>query len=130
AIGGMAGPKGTGLGLLVDILSGVLTGANYGLKVRRMYHNFEQAQEVGHLMVAIDINHFMPVRAFKKRMDELADMIKGSQPEPPNKEVYLPGELEHIKHQARSRDGIDLPEDLIKQLNQHASELGVKSPWK
>ena len=130
AIRGMAGPKGTGLGLLVDIMSGVLTGAHYGLKVRRMYHNFEQAQEIGHLMVAIDIAHLLPLKSFKQRMDELGGMIKACPPEPPNKEVFLPGELEWIKHQQRSKQGIDLPEDLVKQLNQHASELGVKSPWK
>lgn len=129
AIRGMAGPKGTGLGLLVDILSGVLTGAHYGLKVRRMYHNFEQAQEVGHLMVAIDIEHFMPLVAFKRRMDELGGMIKASPAEPPNTEVFLPGELEHRKTIQRKKDGFDLPEDLVKQLNQHAAELGVKSPW-
>ena len=129
AIRGMAGPKGTGLSLMIDILSGVLTGAHYGLTVRRMYHNFEQPQEVGHLMIAIDIAHFMPVRQFKQRIDALADMIKMCPPEPPNKEVYLPGEIEHYKHCQRSREGIDLPEDLVKQLNEHAAQLGVKSPW-
>ena len=128
-IRGMAGPKGTALSLMIDVLSGVLTGGHFGLKVRRMYHNFEQAQEVAHLMLAIDIAHFIPLRSFKRRIDELGDMIKASPPEPPNKEVFLPGQIEHIKTLQRRAEGFDLPEDLVRQLNEHAAELGVKSPW-
>jgi LDH2 family malate/lactate/ureidoglycolate dehydrogenase len=126
----MAGPKGYGLGLMIDVLSGVLTGAHYGLKVRRMYHNFEQPQEVGHLLIALSIAHFMPLRQFKKRIDELADMLKTCPPETGYDQVYLPGELEHLKHRQRSKDGFDLPEDLVKQLDDHARQLGVSSPWK
>ncbi len=51
----LGGPKGYGISMFIDILSGVLTGAGFGRHVKNMYDNWEEPQNVGHFFIAIDL---------------------------------------------------------------------------
>src|SRR5690606_29495447 len=57
----VGGPKGYGLGLMIDILAGVLTGSGFGQRVRSPFHDFTGPQRVGHLFMAIDVSAFLPL---------------------------------------------------------------------
>src|SRR5690606_37104179 len=50
-----AGPKGSGLAVIVDVLCGVLSGAAFGSLIGNLYSDFSNEQNIGHFFMAIDI---------------------------------------------------------------------------
>jgi len=113
----LGGHKGYGLGLLVDILSGVLPGAVHGdlyfrsdLKDRRV--------NVGHLFGAIEIARFRPVEEFKAAMDDLLAALKASPKAEGEARIYVAGEPELECEARRRREGIPLPPRLVAQLEE------------
>jgi len=67
----MAGHKGYGLALLVEILTAVLTGAAIASQVKSWVLNTPEPTFVGYAFLAIDIAQMMPLAPFKERMDGL-----------------------------------------------------------
>ncbi|MGH2819423.1 MAG: Ldh family oxidoreductase, partial [Actinomycetota bacterium] len=94
AVRPMAGPKGSGLALVIDALCALLAGAAFGVHIRRMYEDFSEPQRISHLVLALDPARFVPVGEFKKRMVELAREVKDTPPEDGFDEVRTPGEVE------------------------------------
>ncbi|NJM29022.1 MAG: Ldh family oxidoreductase [Rhizobiales bacterium] len=72
------GAKGFGIGLMVEILAGVLTGAGFGPGVSSMYGATGEPGENGHYMMAIDPARFMGLETFLDRMDQLAALTAAS----------------------------------------------------
>jgi LDH2 family malate/lactate/ureidoglycolate dehydrogenase len=114
----LGGPKGYAISMFIDILSGVLTGAGFGRYVNNMYENWEEPQNVGHFFIAIDIDRFIPVELFKKRMDQYIQEIKAEPKAPGVEEIFIPGEIEFRLVNERVNKGIKLPIKVVEQLNQ------------
>lgn len=88
------GAKGSAFAMLMDLLSGVLTGANYGGDVKSLYFDHSEPQNVGHLFIAIRPDLFVTQDEFGKRMDTFIDRAK-SQPRAAGfDEILIPGEPE------------------------------------
>ncbi|MEW6624658.1 MAG: Ldh family oxidoreductase [Bacillota bacterium] len=119
------GPKGYGLSLLVDILSGVMTGALFGSKVPSMTENFETPLNLGAFLGAFRIDNFMPLELFEQRIEELITEIKESPRAPGVDEIYLPGEIEHNRMEKGLKDGVKLDEKVRRDLNKLAESLNV-----
>src|SRR5262249_2595729 len=68
--------KGYGLGVMVDILSGVMSGAVYGDLFDRSGMKDRKIQNVGHCFAAIDPARFRPLAEFKRDMDDMFDALK------------------------------------------------------
>lgn len=73
----MGGPKGYGLALVVDVLAGVMTGADFSVRMASV-HDLERPSSVGFVMQAVDISAFIPWEEFTGRMRELVDIIRGT----------------------------------------------------
>jgi LDH2 family malate/lactate/ureidoglycolate dehydrogenase len=116
----LGGPKGYGLAVVVDALTGVLTGSAFGLACFGA-----QWQNVGHLLVALDISRFGPVADFKQRLDALISQIRSSPLAPDADAIYLPGELEFRREQERRRDGVPIEAGRFQALAALGRELGV-----
>ena len=71
----IAGFRGSGLAWMVDILSGVITGAAHGGKVRDPFDDFRGPQNVGHLFLAIKPSIFIG-KNYIKRIKENIRIIK------------------------------------------------------
>lgn len=74
----LGGAKGYALGVMIEILCGVLAGPGIGATVRSMYGEPGRAGANGHFMLAIDIQRFLPIELFHGRMDELAAGLQAS----------------------------------------------------
>src|SRR5438094_7299080 len=83
-----AGHKGYGLALMVDVLSGVLSGAATGLQV----YADEKQPNVGHFFMALDPAAFRPLDEFRRDMDRLARELKDSPKAHGQERVYVHGE--------------------------------------
>ena len=97
------GPKGFGLALLVEILSGVITGAGVGDGVASMYQDFARNGGNGHFLLALDIARFLPIETYHARFDGLVAALKSS-----GGHVLLPGEIRWENYRDALEHGCDI----------------------
>lgn len=97
------GVKGSGLAIMMDVLSGVLSGANFGLQVGDLYGETEQG--LGCIFGAIHVGAFMEPSVFMSRMQERIRMTKEAK-SPTVKEALVPGEMEERVFARRKTEGI------------------------
>jgi LDH2 family malate/lactate/ureidoglycolate dehydrogenase len=121
----LGGHKGYGLGMMVDILSGVLPGAVYGDLFQRSDRAQRKVQDVGHCFVAIDPRRFRPLHEFKRDMDDMFDSVKSSPAAEGQTRVYVAGEPEAQTEARRRREGIPLSQTLLGLCNAIAKTLGI-----
>lgn len=120
------GHKGYGLGLLVEVMAGVLAGSSYGRTegTASEVHGRERVAK-GFTMIALDPAAFLGQDEFRRRTDELIADIRSSEPAAGVDRVWLPGELEHHRRLERERDGIPLPSAIVEELNALALNHGI-----
>ena len=121
----LGGHKGYGLGVMVDILSGVLSGAVYGNLFFRSDMPKQKLHNVGHCFVAIDPARFRPIEEFKADMDDLLRTLKESPKTEGEERIYTAGEPEAECERRRLVEGIPLAPALVKEVNAIALSLGV-----
>jgi LDH2 family malate/lactate/ureidoglycolate dehydrogenase len=121
-----AGGKGFGLGIMVEILSGVITGSAISHQVGSLYHNWDKSLNTGHLFMAIAIEPFLPLVDYFERMTYLINMLKAVKPLTPEAELLYPGEKRWQLYEENEKLGIPLSAKTINQLNQLAIELDVQ----
>lgn len=121
----VGGPKGSGLALMMDILAGVLSGSDFGGRVGNRHWDFDRPQNVGHLLIAMRPDLFIPLEQYYDRLDDLAARIRGSDRAAGFDEVLLPGELEDREEKRRRHRGIPLSGREIRALREEAERAGV-----
>ena len=111
----LGGVKGYCLAILIEILSGVLSGGNYFDMVKSST-DLSGPMEVGFFIQVIDIGQIMELDRFKARIDNLIEIVKQSPKAPGVSEIYLPGEIEFMTEQKRLRDGIPIKESIWNKI--------------
>jgi L-2-hydroxycarboxylate dehydrogenase (NAD+) len=121
----IGGYKGYGLALIFGMLAGTLNGAAMGRDVVDFNSDDTTSTNTGHVIVAINIEAFQPLGEFKAAVDALARDIRSSQRLPGVERIHLPGEGSHAARVEREKNGVPMPEALMKALNQLAGELKI-----
>lgn len=124
----MAGHKGYAIAVMMDMLSGVLTGSAFASGVAGPYQT-ERKSGAGQMMIVLDIAAFQPLAEFEARMERLIEELKAVPLAVGHDEVFYPGEIEARNDARNRRDGILLPPDTIRDLAEVADECGVSPPW-
>lgn len=109
--------KGYGLGILVEILCGGLTGTVTALNANQ--------EPRGHFFGAIDPAAFRPVAEFKSDMDRLIRELKSTPPIEGESRVYVAGEIEFETAEERAEHGIPLHSSVLKGLREVGELVGV-----
>ncbi len=122
----MGGPKGYGLGMIVDILSGVLSGANYGTKIPHPLFDYSTTPNLGNFIFVINIESFIPLQFFKDRVDDYIEQLKGCKLAKGASEIFVPGEIEYRKEQQRLKEGIPLLDETWKEIEKVCRDLKVE----
>lgn len=122
----LGGHKGYGLGVLVDILSGVLSGGVYGDLLDRSGGRERKESNTGHCFAAIDIKRFRPLDEFTAAMDDMLQALNDTPRLEGQERVYTAGEPEAEIERHRRVHGIPLAPALVRQCNEIAGELAVK----
>lgn len=112
--------KGYGLGLMVDILTGVLPGMGSAI--------FEGARMQGQWFAAWRIDAFRDVDGFKADMKRMVDHLRGLRPRPGIEAVLVPGDPEAAARADRTLNGIPLDAETIDQLQALGEELSIVPP--
>jgi LDH2 family malate/lactate/ureidoglycolate dehydrogenase len=118
------GHKGYGLGLLVDILCGVLSGGTFGSDAP-LPSDGAVPGAISHWFAAFRIDGFRDVDAFKADMDRELRDFKNSAKAPGHDRIYVAGEIEHEKTLEHRAHGIPIHVKVWDGLERLATELGV-----
>jgi L-lactate dehydrogenase len=120
-LGGIeAGHKGYGLGLMVELLSGCLSG-----------HGRAEPSEgwsASVFVLALDPAAFGGADAFLKQADWLTAACRASTPRPGLDSVTVPGDESERRRRERLRDGVPLPAATVAALEPWAKELDIAMP--
>jgi LDH2 family malate/lactate/ureidoglycolate dehydrogenase len=122
----MAEHKGYAIAVMMDVLSGVLTGSAFGTGVRGPYQA-EHKSGAGHLMIALDIAAFQPLAEFEARMEKLIAELKTAPLAKGSTEILYPGELEARNEGENRARGLSLPQDTLESLRKLAEETGLRA---
>jgi LDH2 family malate/lactate/ureidoglycolate dehydrogenase/mannose-6-phosphate isomerase-like protein (cupin superfamily) len=120
----MAGHKGYAIALMMDVLSGVLTGSAFGAAVSGPYQ-VEHRSGCGHLFIALEVAAFGDPEGFAQRMEELVAEVKAVPPAPGVDEVFFPGEIEARAARDNLDRGLALPRQTLEDLRELARSTGV-----
>jgi len=121
------GHKGYGLALLVDILSGVLSGAGYADYIHpKALEGKSPSAKVGHFFAAIKVEAFRPLGEFKAAMDDLIRRLKNSHKAESADHLFIHGEKEFEETKRRAMEGIPMEAGTRADLEAIAGELGVE----
>lgn len=123
----LGGYKGSGLGMLVEILCGVLSGGAFSTGVGGLYIK-ERPMHVSQMYLAIDVSRFMPLDVFQSRMEDLVREIKSAAPAQGYDEILVAGDPEKRFKERRCKEGIPIESALWKRLAELAEEYGVEPP--
>ena len=119
--GGIVGHKGYGLGFILDILAGALSGAGCSRADATRFGNAV-------FIFVIKIENFTPVEEFKKHVDGLIEYVKSSPRMPDVDEILFPGEIEAKERKNRLENGIFIEDETWGQIVKISEELGVEMP--
>jgi LDH2 family malate/lactate/ureidoglycolate dehydrogenase len=117
------GHKGFGMALMVEVLAGVLTGAQFGAEA-----SATNGRE-GHFFLALNPELFLPRSRFEERMAELARQVTGGARAEGVDELFVPGERGQRRAAELQRAG-RVPLEALgwRTLTQLCSALDVAAP--
>lgn len=121
--------KGFGLGMIVDIFCGVLTGMPFGRAISSMFKApIGDRRYLGHALIAIDIERFCPVAEFSSRLQQMMNEVRAEPASSTRTGVQVPGDPEKRIARQRRSEGIPLADDDLKGLQEMAAQYGIAFP--
>ena len=116
--------KGYGLGVMVHILAGCLSGASFS-PLRNRTQKPSDPHNIGHFFLAIDPRAFRGEGEFEADLDQVIDVLRGAKRADPNQPVLIPGDPEMATRADRLEHGVPVPDDLMTQLRAVAKSADV-----
>ncbi len=121
-MGGMQSYKGFGLALVLDMLAGGLSGGHTA------FAGAPPAKGNDVFFLAMDPALFSGREHLVDQATQLAAYVRGTPRAEGVEAITLPGDPERRAMEARSREGIPLPEGHWEKLTELAGKLGVEAP--
>ncbi len=122
----MGGHKGYAISVMMDVLSGVLTGSEFLTGVSGPYQA-EKRSGAGHLFLALDIAAFRPLADFEADMERLVAELKAVPLTAGADKIFYPGEIEALNDARNRADGLVFPDDTLEDLRRIADQTGLQS---
>lgn len=122
----MAGPKGSGLSLMMEVVAGVMSGAAFGGRVRNQNSDFDAPQDVGHAFLTFQPDLFLAPDDYTQRMEALVTRAKTSPLAQGFDSIRMPGEHEAllaIKARACGLDIAQADQDMLVHETQLAASF-------
>jgi LDH2 family malate/lactate/ureidoglycolate dehydrogenase len=126
----MGGHKGYALASMVDILSAVLSGANWGpfvppFALRQEIPARSVGKGIGHFFGALQIDGFIDKDEFKKQIDNWIRVFRATKPAPGTNGPLIPGDPEREAEAIRGKEGIPLLKPVVEDLLDISRKTGI-----
>jgi LDH2 family malate/lactate/ureidoglycolate dehydrogenase len=124
------GHKGYGLAIMVDVLCGVLSGANWGpfappFALRQEIPKRSVGKGIGHFFGAMRIDGFMDGDSFKRQIDDYIRVFRATKPAPGTNGPLIPGDPEREMEQVRCKKGVPLILPVVEELRDISRKTGI-----
>lgn len=120
----LAGHKGYGLAMMIDVFTGILSSGTVSPNVKSKY-DYSGPKDVGHFFMAVHIEHFLPLNEFLERVDSYVSTLHATEPAHGFDQVRVPGENGAQKRKKCLENGIPYHASTIHLLNKMANQLNV-----
>lgn len=112
----IGGAKGSGMAIFMEVLCGILGGAEFGPHLNDFWKDFTNPQNIGHFFIALDISAFGDPKVFLERITQMVAEMKALPKSVGVSQIFMPGEIEISRRAERKVTGIDLSESVYKEL--------------
>jgi L-2-hydroxycarboxylate dehydrogenase (NAD+) len=124
------GHKGYCLAIMVDMLSGVLGGANWGpftppFALRQEFPQRSVGKGIGHFFGAMRIDGFIDSDTFKAQVDDYVRVFRATKPAPGTSGPLIPGDPERQAEQLRREKGVPLILPVVEELSDISAKTGI-----
>jgi L-2-hydroxycarboxylate dehydrogenase (NAD+) len=124
------GHKGYGLAIMVDVLCGALSGANWGpfappFALRQEIPKRSVGKGIGHFFGAMRIDGFMDGDSFKRQIDDYIRVFRATKPAPGTNGPLIPGDPEREMEQVRRKKGVPLVLPVVEELRDISQKTGI-----
>jgi L-2-hydroxycarboxylate dehydrogenase (NAD+) len=124
------GHKGYCLAAMIDILCGVLSGANWGPFIPPFPHYLKQPERsvgegLGHLFGAMRVDGFIEPDEFKSRVAEWVRVFRATRPAPGTGGPLIPGDPERAAESRRGVEGVPVMPAVVEELRELSKRTGV-----
>jgi LDH2 family malate/lactate/ureidoglycolate dehydrogenase len=124
----LAGYKGYGLAVMVEILSAALSGGTFMRDLLGFGPDgAPRPYMLGHFFLAIDVGHFVAVEEFRQITGAIVRDLQSSRRAPGEERIYVAGEKEYEIEQRRRVDGIPVNANLKSELQLMRDALGIEA---
>jgi LDH2 family malate/lactate/ureidoglycolate dehydrogenase len=125
------GHKGYALAMMVEVLSALLSGANWGpfvppFALRQEIPTRSVGKGIGHFFGALRIDAFIDKDEFKKQIDEYVRTLRGTRPAPGTSGPLIPGDPEREAEAIRRRQGIPVGAPIVEELRDISQKTGIR----
>ncbi|HWR23559.1 MAG TPA: Ldh family oxidoreductase [Feifaniaceae bacterium] len=123
----MAAHKGYGLAVMVELLTGVLSGGatSMGGEIGSWVLELEKPNNACQTFLAIDASQFLGGGVLRARTETMARTLRSLPKAKGAERIFTPGEIEWGRRKKAEREGLTLPADLLKSLEDLAEDVGI-----
>ena len=100
----------------------------WGPHINKMYSEMEGRRELGHFIMAFDVEPLMPLERFKQRLGEMLKEFGELPPVEGLDKVYYPGEIEGLRREQRAKEGLPIEPGLYEELAELGERFQVPFP--
>lgn len=118
----IAGYKGYGLSMFVDLLAGLLTGSAHSGKVKNL-SKLDEDSGNGHLFVVIDAERFLTQEQLNNEIIRFREKVKQCGPEG---KIFMPGEKEYDFRRTH-QDAVEISQKQFDEINEIVDSIGVNA---
>ena len=104
----VGGPKGFGIGLIVDLLGGALTGSNCSYEASMFSTNDGGPPNVGQTIIAFNPDFYS--EGYLQHLETMFTALTD------DNEVRIPGERRQSLREQHERDGVEVPQELLDKI--------------
>ena len=122
----LAGYKGYGFAMIVEMLSAALQDGWYGKDLDGKDENGKaRPYHLGHFFIAIDTNHFLGEDVCRKKAGDIIRAVRASKKMPGHDHIFTAGEKEYLVWQDRKDKGVPITEEVQKEMSKVRDEYGL-----
>jgi L-2-hydroxycarboxylate dehydrogenase (NAD+) len=121
-----SGHKGYGWATMAEIFSSALQDGVFLRDTAGVIEKDQLRLKVGHFFLAINVNHFIPIKRFKEVTGNIMRELRSSKKVPGETHIYTAGEKEYHKQLERKRDGIPINKSIQADLKIMKEELNLE----